>query len=171
MNLIIREATELDAENITVMHIKSWQETYKDIIDQVYLDDLPNKFEERLKFRQDILSKKDQAIHLVAEKDGKIIGFCDASFIREYEGAKGEVYAIYLLKEYQGSGIGKKLFQQAVEFLFANNLAPFVVLVLKDNLPSRKFYEKNGGVEIDMETIEIDGKTYEEVRYIFKDLS
>ncbi len=167
MNLIIREATELDAENITKMHIQSWQETYKNIVDQEYLDNLPDTFETRLKFRQEILSRKDRAILLIAEKDGKIIGFCDAGIIREYEGAKGEVYAIYLLKEYQGSGIGKKLFQQAVEFLFANNLTPFVVLVLKDNLPARKFYEKCGGIKIGEETIDISDKNYEEVRHVF----
>jgi ribosomal protein S18 acetylase RimI-like enzyme len=168
LTIIIREANYEDAENITKMHIQSWQETYKNIVDQAYLDKLPDTFETRLKFRQEILAKKDNNIHLVAESEGKIIGFCDAGISREYEGAKGEIYAIYLLKEYQGFAIGKKLFQQAVEFLLSNNLTPFTVSVLEDNMRARKFYEKNGGVEIDIETIDIGGKTYEEVRYIFK---
>jgi len=167
MNIIIREATDLDAENITRMHIQSWQETYQNIVDQAYLDGLPNAFEERLKFRQEALSKKDLAIHLVAEKEGRIIGFCDAGIAREYKEAKGEIYAIYLLKEYHGSGIGKNLFHKASDFLLSNDLAPFVVWALKDNLPARKFYEKHGGIEVGKEVIEIGSKAYEEVRYIF----
>ncbi|WP_274857053.1 hypothetical protein [Bacillus methanolicus] len=43
--MIIRKAVGDDAAQIARVHVKSWQETYKGLIDQNYLDNL--KIEKR----------------------------------------------------------------------------------------------------------------------------
>jgi len=69
-----------------------------------------------------------------------------------------------LLQKYHNLGIGKLLWESAVEFLLANDLVPFTILVLKDNVQARKFYEKQGAQNFSKEGAEIAGKTYEEVK-------
>ena len=54
----------------------------------------------------------------------------------------GEIYAIYILKEYQQRGIGKKLINFAVNDLINENYDKVVIWALKDN-PNVKFYKKN----------------------------
>ena len=166
IQVTIRNAKLEDAEGIAYVHVKAWQESYKEILPEDYLAKI--SYSERLELRKQILSIDDPTnLRLVAEYEGKIIGFCDAGKSRDWEKAKGEVYAIYLLDEFKGQGIGKALWGRSIQHLKEHQLIPFHVLVLKDNKQARKFYERQGGIEVGMEQAEIAGKLYDEVRYIF----
>ena len=43
-----------------------------------------------------------------------------------------------------------------------------ILWCLKDNYPSRKFYEKMGGVNVGEHSIEFGGKIYQEVGFSFE---
>ena len=76
---------------------------------------------------------------IVAEMDGKIVGF---SCYGKNEAGKNEVFALYLLKEAQGLGIGRKLLDTAIEKL--DSAAPVSLWVLKGNSRAIGFYEHYG---------------------------
>jgi GNAT superfamily N-acetyltransferase len=75
-----------------------------------------------------------------------------------------ELYAIYLLKDKQGQGKGRKLFLNLLNWLQKAQFKSMLVWVLQENHSARKFYEKLGGVEIDAGVIEI-GAALNEVCY------
>ena len=52
----IRTATIKDAERITSVHVQAWKESYQNIIDQDYLDNI--SYEKRLAWRKKIIEEK-----------------------------------------------------------------------------------------------------------------
>ena len=67
---------------------------------------------------------------------------------------QGEVYAIYLLKEYQRQEIGRKLMKAVVDELVQKQHANLIIWALKDN-PSRGFYKALGGRIISEKTVKM----------------
>jgi len=75
---------------------------------------------------------------LVAELDGKIVGFsCYGA-----QNAQGEIFAIYLLREAQRLGLGRKLMDATIARL--DNCDPIILWVLKGNDRAIGFYEHYG---------------------------
>lgn len=99
------------------------------------------------------------------DESGRIVGFADGG--RERSGDPvydGELYAIYLLQDYQQKGIGRQLFQHVVQHLVKSKFHGMLIWVLADN-PSRHFYESMGGLPVRELEIEIAGKRLQEVGY------
>ena len=172
MNITIRTAKLDDAKDIANVHATAWQESYKGIIKQSFLDKIDVK--KRLQKWQKILSNdKPKNAHYVAEQNQSIIGFIACGPCRtpqDYD-CEGEIYAIYVLDHAKKQGIGKKLFQQAAQYLKAENMNSMNVIVLKDNLPACGFYKAMGGtLHKNNISVEIDGQSYLECIYIYKNL-
>lgn len=148
--LVIRTVTLSDAQQITSVHLNCWKINYQGIVAQDYLDNLI--WEKRLKDREQIINSKS-GIQLVAIYNNKLVGFCDAGkrYIKanhQYTDQQlrnrnepGEIYAIYVDPHFQHQGIGKALFEQVQKELAYQALMPFVVLTLKENQASCRFYE------------------------------
>lgn len=136
MNLEIRDMRPEDMDAKAYVHWKSWQETYPGLVDEGYLSRLT------LEKCQNIARRWPDNI-IVAELDGKIVGFSGYGPCRNpgYEGI-GEVFSIYILKEAQGLGIGRKLMDAAMEKL--RNFDTIVIWVLKGNDHAFGFYEHYG---------------------------
>lgn len=161
-NISILQATPADAEDIAHVHYTAWQESYKGIIDQDYLDTL--RYEDFLARRRRILSfPQTDSIHLIA-KCPESVGFCDAGISRT-AGYKGEIYAIYLLGTHKQLGVGTMLMQKASEYFMQNDLFPFIAWVLADNAPARCFYEKLDAVVVQEKIEKIGGRDYTEIAY------
>jgi GNAT superfamily N-acetyltransferase len=79
----------------------------------------------------------------------------------------GEIYAIYLLREHQRKGLGKKLYQECRRWFKAQGYHHFVTWGLANNTRARHFYESEGGELIGEITINIGDKDYQEVCYLF----
>ena len=76
----------------------------------------------------------------------------------------GELYAIYLLKQYQRQGIGQRLVAELCSWLLTEGLNSMYTWVLEEN-PSRRFYESLGGIKFKRQTITIGGRDVVEVAY------
>jgi ribosomal protein S18 acetylase RimI-like enzyme len=68
----------------------------------------------------------DSALPLVAESDGKIVGF-SLSFLRKYPATwlhenYGEINDISVTKEYRRKGIGTKLVNKSIEWFILNGI-------------------------------------------------
>jgi GNAT superfamily N-acetyltransferase len=165
--IIIRESTLSDANDVAAIHVKSWEQSYRSIIDEHYLQNI--SFSDRLELRNKILQSNDpNQIHLVAVYEETIIGFCDAG--SAFEGTanyRGEIYAIYLLEEFKKLGVGQRLLQAAHEFLAQKKLLPYVAWVLKANHSACAFYQRNGGIVSGEKIEEIGSEPHTEVAYLF----
>ncbi|WP_273130840.1 GNAT family N-acetyltransferase [Metabacillus sp. HB246100] len=158
----IRSAQLKDVEAISDVHIKSWKQTYTDIVPEKYLSTL--SIEEKRQLWTRVIP--NGGVYVVQNDHGDVIGFASGGKERTgtYEQYEGELYAIYLLKQYQGRGIGNKLFQVLVNDLKTKEIQSMVVWVIAEN-SSRLFYEKMGGVPIDKKEIDIGGVLVEEIAF------
>ncbi len=156
-----------DVEQVIRVQVQGWKESYQGIIDQAVLDSMAYS-EERVKRRKGFFLSNPTLRCFIALQGNKIIGFVDAGASRDPFLGKGEVLAIYLLNEYKRQGIGKALWTAATDYLKQQQLVPYIVWGLKDNLPARKFYEKMGGQLIHSKELEIGSKLYAEVCYGFE---
>ncbi|MFH0767056.1 MAG: GNAT family N-acetyltransferase [Bacillota bacterium] len=134
--LVIREATQNDAEGKGYVHYQSWNETYTGLMDQDYLN------QRSLEKCVDIARKYPERC-FVAEFDGKIVGFSCYNSCRDDDMKNaGEVMAIYVLKAYQKMGIGNALMQACLNKLA--NYQKIVVWVLDTNINAIDYYQHLG---------------------------
>lgn len=149
----IRQATAEDADEIGDVHCTSWLETYAGKINTEYLATLSPENSAQ-KFREGNL--KDC---LVLIADDKIVGFSVIGPTRNEDLPKsfGDIRAIYILRQYQKMGLGKKLLTAAIERLQREGLDDVAIWVLSANTAAIEFYEKNGFV--------FDG-THQEIAYV-----
>lgn len=130
--IVIRAMQPEDADAKGYVHWKTWQETYAGLMDEKYLTS------QTLEKCQTIAHRWPENT-LVAELDGKIVGF--SCYGKDASGT-GEVFAIYLLKEVQGFGLGRKLMDATLHQL---RDCPHVFLwVLEGNTQAIGFYEHYG---------------------------
>jgi len=164
-NINITQASLSDAEAITRVNILAWQQSYRGIISDEYLDTI--SFEDLLSFRKRILTTPaDKSIHLIATFNGELIGYSDAGSCHDASHS-GEIYTLYLLEQYKHHGIGSMLFEQVHAHLVKHSLTPYIAWVLKENLIARRFYEKWGGELFQEQMVDIGGREYLEVGYEF----
>ncbi len=169
MNFTIRDALEEDLLGVAQVKIDTWRSTYRGIIRDELLDGLDLQ-EQAEKFGDLLFDEKQQKFLIIAENEGKIIGFAAGGRERsgEYE-ITGEIYAIYVLAEVQNQGIGKALLYESFIRLNKMNLRSILLWVLEQN-QSRKFYEKYGGREIDKKIMEIAGDQHLLLGYAWKEV-
>ena len=137
MNIIIKPM-ESDSEirGKAYVHWKAWQETYTGLVDQGYLDNLT------LEKCTDIAFHWQNNI-FVAKDNDKVIGFVGYGAHRDDTLPEtGEIFAIYILKEYYDQKVGYKLMTAAIEKL--SEYGEIVVWVLEGNHRAIKFYKKCG---------------------------
>lgn len=102
----------------------------------------------------------------LAEIEGRgVIGFADCGKPREIiEDYEGELYAIYLLPEFQRQGVGERLFNLVVESFVKEGRCSMYLYALEAS-PYRSFYEKMGGRVAGRKRIEIEGIPFDELVY------
>lgn len=125
--------TDEEIRGKAFVHWKCWQEVYPGLVSQEYLDNLTlEKTEEKaFQWRDNILVAKDG--------DG-VVGF--VGYGKSSEADTGEVFALYVLPEYHGTGVGRQLMDSAMEKLSAY---PRICLwLVKGNGRAVRFYEKCG---------------------------
>lgn len=136
MDITIKKVeTEDEIRGKAFVHWRSWHEAYPGLISQDYLDNFTLERAEKMAF-----SWTD---NIIVAKDGDcVIGFVGFGDRGEEAPGIGEVFALYVLSEYYGTGVGRILMEAALEQL---KVYPQVCLwVLKENPRAIRFYEKCG---------------------------
>lgn len=144
--IIIRPAVPEDGLGIAQVQAYTWKTTYAGLMPDAVLDkriaEIPQRAE---KNRERIL---DGETFFVLESEKKVVGMavCKPSRNPDYP-EDGEIQAIYILKEYQGRGLGRKLFSHCEEYLRKCGHSNMIVNCLDGN-PTAHFYGKMGGAEV-----------------------
>lgn len=162
----IRAAVMEDASAIAHVHVESWRSTYAGIVPWAYLSSLDEELRATL-WREWLAG---ETVTLVAEWDGRVVGFAHGGKNREpVEKCDAELYAIYLLQEAQKRGIGAALLQGMATALTGRDFKSMAVWVLEQNR-SRAFYEKTGARLAISRVIEVGGAKLMEVAYFWADM-
>ncbi|MDJ0568461.1 MAG: GNAT family N-acetyltransferase [Pleurocapsa sp. MO_192.B19] len=166
--MLIRKATLDDVSAIARVHVDTWQKTYKGIIPDKFLANQSYKKRERSWSQILNQASNNSNFIYVAETENEskqIIGFINGGLERENDPVyQGELYAIYILPNYQRKGLGRYLFQTGVEKLARMGINSMLVWVLADN-SACQFYEALGGIRVRSKEIERGSKTLTEVAY------
>ena len=137
MSITIKKMeTDGEIKGKAYVHYKAWQQAYPGLIDQDYLDKMSLSKCEEIAYRW--------LDNILVAKDGeRVVGFVGYGQCgnEDLPGA-GEVFAIYVLKEYYGKGVGCALMDAALELLKDNDR--IAVWVLEGNERAIRFYEKCG---------------------------
>ncbi|MDX8345253.1 GNAT family N-acetyltransferase [Rossellomorea sp. YZS02] len=158
-----RKAELHDAKGLASVHINSWRTTYQGIVSQEYLQSL-SIGEKEDKWVQILSGAHDT--YVCTMEDNKIAGF--VSIGKERSGVyEGELYAIYILKEYQGRGIGEKLFELAISKLKKQGFNSMWIWVLKEN-PSKHFYYRYKPILVKEERLKIGKEFHQEEGLLLK---
>ena len=144
MNYIIRRKEQKDCMMVAHVITTSWQETYRGIVNDEFLDNLPNTEKERGEKSFNNFDENDN--HKFAlEVDGKVVGFINVGITndKEYEN-QGEIFALYIIKRYKGNGFGKKLIEIGIKELKKLGCTKMIIGCLAGNL-SNEYYKHIGG--------------------------
>ncbi len=164
-DLIIRKMEYKDIESVANIKVSSWRISYKGIIDDSYLDSMDiNSYIEKRK------EDYNKSLYLVAELNGKVVGFCrydDRLRQVDKKNIGGEIYALYVDPNMKRMGIGRALVKKVEEEFKEKGITSFIIWCLKDNKPSKVFYRKMGGIEFSEKEIEIGGKNYLETGFLY----
>jgi GNAT superfamily N-acetyltransferase len=166
----IIKAKPEDAASIAAVHIESWRETYKGIVPADFLASLSQDQRHEMWLRI-LTTDSGEFVRVAKDQEGRVIGFASGGLERSCDQYfKGELYSLYLLRQFHGQGVGRYLFFSVVEGLLSLGLNNMRVWVLADN-PFRRFYESQGGQLVYEKQIIIGGKSLQEVSYGWLDLS
>ena len=165
MQASVRPAEVEDARAIAAVHVASWRTTYRGIIDDETLSNLSVAQRTRGWVRS-LTEQAEHNIVYVAEDDaGEVVGFVSGGSERSEDPVySGELYAIYLLQEMQGQGIGRTLATTLLNHLQTLGHSHVLVWVLEDN-PATHFYASMGATPVRERNITIAGAEYRELGY------
>ncbi|MGI9350499.1 MAG: GNAT family N-acetyltransferase [Rhizobiaceae bacterium] len=137
-----RRALPEDAGEISRVHLESWQNAYAGMVPHAALARMINRRGEdwwEMAIRR-------ATIILVIEVGNEIAGYATLGPNRVSTlPFEGEIYEIYLKPEYQGIGLGTKLFADAKRELRRRSFKGLVVWALADNDSALSFYRNAGG--------------------------
>lgn len=136
MGIILKKMeTDEEIKGKAYVHWKSWHEAYPGIVSQDYLDRLTLEKCERMAF-----SWPDNTV--IAKDNGIVVGFVCYGDRGEEAPDVGEIFALYVLADYYGKGVGRRLMDAGLEHV--RDYSQVILWVLKENRRAVRFYEKCG---------------------------
>ena len=165
LTIDIRRAEPHDADEIADVHLEAWRGTYSGIIPHKSLTSMISR--RGADWWANAIRRA--ATVLVIEIGGRIAGYATIGKNRAKElNQQGEIYELYLRPEYQGIGLGSRLFKAARQKLADHGLKGMVVWALEDNDNALAFYAGAGGRDI-AEGVEIfEHKALKKVAFVWE---
>ncbi len=165
LTIDIRRAEPQDAAAIADVHHDSWRGAYAGIIPHKALTSMINR--RGAKWWADAIRRA--ASVLVIELGGEVVGYATLGRNRARElPQQGEIYELYVRPEYQGIGLGTRLFTAARQKLSTHGLSGLVVWALEENVNAVEFYARAGGRDI-AEGVEVfDARALRKVAFIWE---
>lgn len=134
-----------DAEALAQVHVRSWRETYRGILPDAYLARMSEPAHAR-RWRWALSYPGADDVTLAAAGRDGLVGYAAGGPSRSGRAKEGEIHTLYVLREAQGRGLGRRLVEDAARALAAHGADSLMISVLRDNHRARDFYEHLGGV-------------------------
>jgi ribosomal protein S18 acetylase RimI-like enzyme len=143
-SFIIREAIETDIPALAALHVKTWSQTYWNVL-------RPPTYKIREWQWRDQFKKNDGSwfCFVIDNSKGQLVGFAKGkkyshSDIPDFS---GELNKIYILREYQRLGLGKRLLGHVARKFSNMGINNMVLFGVAEN-PSCLFHEATGGEKL-----------------------
>ncbi|MFG1493871.1 GNAT family N-acetyltransferase [Halobacteriovorax sp. GFR7] len=157
-----------DIKSLARIYVDCFWENYKGILSKDYLYSLKYSDVQQTWERKIPRRPTEGGTLVFHAPDGDVVGFIDYGPAREHEhGIPGEIYDFYILKKYQKSGMGQKLFEAVIKDFKNRGYDCFYLCTFKDN-PSKGFFIKNGGKVLKESPFEFNGEIYQEEYFYFE---
>jgi len=151
----IRPSQKCDARSMACIYVQTWQDTYLGVVPFGYLYAMSAARHEQA-FLKELAN--GQVLSYVAEDHGRVVGFATGGSERHGDAIySGEIYTLYVLKNYQRQGVGRKLVENLARRFTNFGIHSMLVQVLKEN-PYRNFYQKINGVHLKTQGLPFAGE-------------
>ncbi len=139
----LRPAEPADALDVARVNVRSWQQAYRFLLPDDYLDQLRPEDGAQ---RYDFANPDPRAPYtIVAVDSGSIVGFATTSASRDEDLPKhGELLALYVDPGYWGRRIGAALIASARARLCELGFRKALLWMLQGNLRADRFYQIDG---------------------------
>lgn len=163
-SVVVRDTRAEDARAIARVHVAAWRAGYRGILPDAALAELSvdRRAEE---WRQRLGGRREIVVH-VAERDGRLVGFCATGPPEEPDPPPdvAEIGALYVEPDVWGRGTGSALLAAAVARQREAGRHGLTLWVLEANERARHFYEARGWLA-DGARREAEGPLIEALRY------
>lgn len=156
----IRPAIPLDRGDILYVNRRTWELCYTHIFSPKEIRGL---FQNRLQQHGSWVFGRDERIGtFVAEVNDTVVGFIGIGTL--LNDRAGEVTTFYILPQYHGRGVGKRLWDTAVEVLAEHGCNGVWVWVL-EKAQARYFYQRRGCIAYQRGTYTVGTHTEKAIGY------
>lgn len=162
----IRYATLDDAEYLVKIHSESSLAGFKDIIPADALHEAFSVERRTKRFISELTEGVPKTA--ISFENNEPAGFISFGKCRYGNNDKSwiEIWRVYLLPKFWGSGISRELMEWGFNEIFQDNFKNIELWVLEENLRARKFYEKMGFKPDNKFQMINMGRELKEIRYI-----
>lgn len=165
LSIDVRRAEPQDARAISVAHRESWTQAYAGIIPHKPLNQMLERRGESW-WRK---ATDGPATLLVLDVAGEVAGYATIGLNRAralpYD---GEIYEIYLRPEYQGIGLGRRLFGESRRLLRSLGCHGLVVWCLEDSEHAMRFFRRHGGQDVAEGMEDFGGVNLKKVGFVWR---
>lgn len=141
----IRLAKPEDAAAIADVHDVTWRYAYRGVIPGPHLDRMIER--RGAPWWANAIARKTRIV--VISFGGTIVGYATYGRNRLADlPYQGEIFELYLRPEYQGLGLGRRLFKAVQRDLASHDIKGLVVWALADNALACEFYDRLGGQKV-----------------------
>lgn len=164
LTIEIRRAEPEDARAISEAHRLSWQHTYAGLIPHNPL----MRMIERRGEKWWRIATRGPATLLVADVAGEIAGYATVGYNRARGLThEGEIYELYLKPEYQGIGLGTRLFSECRSLLGSLGYRGLVAWCLEDCDLTTRFFRSHGGIDAVEGTEDFGGAALKKLGFLW----
>ncbi len=154
---MIRRPTPHDLDDLARIHVQAWNESYAGLLSAAELA------ARTVEMRRAQWAQRIETETAIAYAPG--LGFSQSGPQRDQRlarlGYPYELYALYLLEEAKGTGLGQTLFAKV------RPQDPFTALVIADNTRACRFYAKVGGTPLETRTDRVGKDEIDEVVFVW----
>ncbi|QHT63055.1 GNAT family N-acetyltransferase [Paenibacillus lycopersici] len=159
---VIRQALPADWFALGELQARSYHDAYRRLLPNDFLNKVTAE-SRQAGCRERLRDLREYTAMLLI--DDRAAGYISLRFPAEAQGGEGKITALYLLREYWGHGLGKRLMACGLDRLRERGCAEAGLWVLEKNAGARRFYERLGFRPDGQERVVMRGDAFVQLRY------